>query len=324
MYSIEPNELPIVDVHKLLLSGVAPRPIALVSTIAEDGTKNLAPFSFFNAFGANPPVVAFSPARRGRDASLKDTYNNLMNSKECVIQAVTHSMLHQINLASCEYDSSVDEFERAGFTEQESDIVKPFRVAESPFQMECKLHKMVSVGEEGGSGNLAICEVVKFHVADELMTDTKIFDPNMIDLVGRNGGNYYTRASGQAVFPVDKPGAVLGIGFNGLPDFMKLSKVYTGNDLARFALVDKLPSRKTAELFISTIEVGEPSLNSFERFSRMKDYKKMLGVALVLVFAEYAQADVFLEETAKVALDFDKDFAWNVALYKGIVFDGFK
>jgi flavin reductase (DIM6/NTAB) family NADH-FMN oxidoreductase RutF len=323
MYSIEPKELPIVEVHKLLLSGVAPRPIALVSTISGDGINNLAPYSFFNAFGANPPVVAFSPARRGRDATLKDTYNNLMESKECVIQAVTHSMLHQINLASCEYDSDIDEFERAGFTPIDSDIVAPKRVLESPFQMECKLYQMVNVGEENASGNLAICEVVKFHVADELMTDTKIFDPDMIDLVGRNGGAYYTRASGHAVFPVDKPGSILGIGFNGLPKFMTHSKVYTGNDLARFALVDKMPSRKTTKSFFNNVEVGEPSESSFERFSRIRDYQKMLATALALVVAKHPRADVFLERTAGVALDFDKDFAWKVALYKGMVFDGY-
>ncbi|MCU0365413.1 MAG: flavin reductase family protein [Ignavibacteriaceae bacterium] len=212
MLHYEPKNLTVLEVHKLLLGGVAPRPIALVSTISKDGINNLSPFSFFNAFGANPPVVAFSPSRRGKDATLKDTYNNLIAVKECVIQAVTHSMVEQVSLASAEYAPDVDEFIKSGLTPIDSDIVKPKRVKESPFQMECQLMEIKSFGEGGASANLAVCEVVKFHVAEELFTNG-IIDPLKIDLVARMSGDFYTRA-GSGVFVVEKPIGKKCIGYD--------------------------------------------------------------------------------------------------------------
>ena len=169
MFHYSPADLSVPEFHRLLLGGVGPRPIALVSTLSEDGKRNLSPFSFFNAFGANPPTVAFSPARRGRDGSLKDTYNNIKSSKECVINAVTYPMVEQISLASTEYETGVDEFIKSGLTALESDLVKPQRVKESPFQMECKLVELKSYGESGGSANLAICEVLKIHVSEDIL-----------------------------------------------------------------------------------------------------------------------------------------------------------
>ena len=204
MFELDPKNASIQEVHKLLLGGVGPRPIALVSTISEDGINNLSPFSFFNAFGANPPMVAFSPARRGRDGSLKDTYHNIMATKECVIQAVTHAIVEKVNIASTEWGPKVDEFERSGLTPIDSDLVKPKRVQESPFQMECKLHQMVHLGESNGSGNLTICEVLKFHVDESVMTQGQI-DMRKIDLVSRMGGAFYCRAHGEALFELAKP-----------------------------------------------------------------------------------------------------------------------
>jgi flavin reductase (DIM6/NTAB) family NADH-FMN oxidoreductase RutF len=198
MLHIDPKEKSVGEVFDYLLGGVAPRPIALVSTLSADGEPNLAPFSFFNAFGGNPPTVAFSPSRRRRDGTTKDTYHNLMATKECVIQVVTYEIHQQVNLASGEYEAGVDEFAKSGFTPVASDIVKPARVAESPFQMECKLKEIINLGDGPGSGNLCICEVVRFHIDERLFNDKGVIDPQLIDLVGRNSARFWTRAHGDA------------------------------------------------------------------------------------------------------------------------------
>jgi len=210
MLHFEPKDLPQPELHKILLGGVAPRPIALVSSLSEDGIPNLSPFSFFNAFGSNPPIIAFSPSRRGKDASFKDTYNNLIRTRECVVQSVTYNMVEQISLASTEYSSEVNEFEKCGLTPVDSDIVKPKRVKESPFQMECKIRDIMSYGEGGASPNIFICEVLKFHVAEDIFKNG-IIHPDLIDLVSRMSANFYCRASGFAVFEVEKPIAKKGI-----------------------------------------------------------------------------------------------------------------
>ncbi|MFB3056658.1 MAG: flavin reductase family protein, partial [Ignavibacteriaceae bacterium] len=237
MLHYKPEDISVPEFHKLLLGGVGPRPIALVSTLSAEGKINLSPFSFFNAFGVNPPIIAFSPARRGKDASLKDTYNNLIATKECVVQSVTFSMVEQISLASTEYPTEVNEFIKSGLTPINSDVVKPKRVKESPFQMECKLIEMKSYGESGGSANMAICEVLKIHVAEDIFTNGLI-DPKKIDLVGRMSGNFYCRANGEAIFEVEKPTAKKGIGYDQLPDFIKHSHVFTANNLAKLANVE--------------------------------------------------------------------------------------
>ena len=193
------------DTFRLLIGGVGPRPIALVSTVSQTGVNNLAPFSFFNAFGANPPIVAFSPARRGRDGSFKDTYNNIVATQECVIQVVTHAIVKQVNEASAEFPPEIDEFEKSGLTPIDADLVQAKRVKESPFQMECRLFKMVPLGEGKASGNLTICEVLKFHVDESILSDGAI-DQRKIDLVARMGGDFYARAHGDALFELSKPG----------------------------------------------------------------------------------------------------------------------
>ncbi len=198
------KELSPQETLSLLTSGVAPRPIALVSTISKDGTVNLAPFSFFNAFGSNPPVIVFSPARRGRDDTTKDTYNSIVDTKECVVQVVTHKIVKKMNITSAEFSPEIDEFKEASFTPLKSHIVKPPRVKESPFQMECRLVHMIPVGEGKGSANLAICEVLLFHIEEALFENGKIH-PDKLDLVGRNGGDFYTRAHGSALFELPKP-----------------------------------------------------------------------------------------------------------------------
>ena len=323
MLHYEPKDLPVPELHKLLLGGVGPRPIALVSTISEDGINNLSPFSFFNAFGANPPMIAFSPARRGKDASLKDTYQNLITTKECVVQSVTYSMVEQINLASTEYPADINEFTKSGLTPIDSDIVKPKRVKESPFHMECNLIEMESYGKKGGSANMAVCEVLKIHVVKDIFTDDGIIDPKKIDLVGRMSGNYYCRASGSAIFEVEKPLQKTGIGYDLLPDFMKESQVYSGNNLGKFGNVERIPNNSEVTDFIKTLSSKfennfEEGLNAFYRYQKSADYKLMMKAALKISEMDNEKSKYLIELTAKCALESnDIDFAWKTALYLG-------
>jgi len=315
MLHYEPKDLSVPEVHRLLLGGVAPRPIALVSTISKNGINNLSPFSFFNAFGANPPIVAFSPSRRGKDASLKDTYNNLMDTKECVIQAVTHSLVEQISLASAEFSSDIDEFIKSGLTPINSDLIKPKRVKESPFQMECMLIEMKSFGESGAAANLAICEVLKFHIAEDIFTNG-IIDPVKIDLVARMSGNYYSRA-GSGVFEVEKPIGKKCIGYDRIPKHIRESDVYSANDLGKFGNSESIPGDKEVIDFIEKIK--EETLNDFEngydaflRYQRVSNHKKMLKAALSM--NENRKKN--LELSAKCALNNnDMNFAWYTALF---------
>lgn len=320
MFHYEPKDLSVPEVHKLLLGGVGPRPIALVSTISKNGVLNLSPFSFFNAFGANPPIIAFSPARRGRDGSLKDTYNNLQESRECVVQAVTYEMVEQISLASTEYPPEVNEFEKSGLTPIDSDLVKPKRVKESPFQMECILKDIFSYGNGGASANIAVCEVVKFHVAEDIFKEG-IIHPDLINLVARMSGDFYSKASGESIFVVERPNRKNGIGYDRLPNFMKLSTVFSANNLGKFANVESIPSDDEVKLFISTIESQtygniEISTEAIKRYERYKEYKKMLKALITLKNQSKATLRQQIEVCAKIALEYgDVDFAWRTALY---------
>lgn len=315
MLHYEPKDLSVPEVHRLLLGGVAPRPIALVSTISKNGINNLSPFSFFNAFGANPPIVAFSPSRRGKDASLKDTYNNLIDTKECVIQAVTHSMVEQISLASAEFASEVDEFVKSGLTPINSDVVNPKRVKESPFQMECKLIEMKSIGEGGGAANLAICEVVKFHIAEDLFTNG-IIDPLKIDLVARMSGNFYSRA-GMGVFEVEKPIGKKCIGYDQIPKHIRESDVYSGNDLAKFGNSESMPDEKDVNVFIQKIinekfEGFENGQEAFTRYQRLNDHNKMLKAAIQMDINKKQNIELAVKTALK---NNDMDFAWKTAIF---------
>ncbi len=236
-----PSELPVSKVHGLLLGAIGPRPIAFASTLDEAGRPNLAPFSFFNVFSANPPILIFSPARRGTNNTTKHTLENTLRVKEVVINIVNHDMVQQMSLASCEFPEGVNEFEKAGFTMQASDIVKPWRVKESPAQFECIVKDVVELGSEGGAGNLVICEVVKIHISDKVMDGERI-DQEKIDTVGRMGGNWYVRAHGKALFEVPKPGTTPGIGIDRIPIDVRHSSVLTRNDLGLLGGVSALPN----------------------------------------------------------------------------------
>lgn len=241
MLSVDPKSLPIPKLHQYLLGAVGPRPIAFASTIDEEGNANLAPFSFFNVFSANPPIMIFSPARSGRTNQTKDTYNNVKINPEVVINVVNYDIVHQMSLASSPYKPGVSEFEKAGFTAVSSEIVKPMRVGESPVQFECKVNEVVELGAEGGAGNLVICEVVKIHINEDVLDEKGMIDQHKIDLVSRMGGNWYCRSDKNSMFEITKPITTCGIGFESLPSDIKSSKVLTGNDLGQLAGIEVLP-----------------------------------------------------------------------------------
>jgi len=249
--TILPADLSPIEANALLCGGVAPRPIALASTINAEGVRNLSPFSFFNAFGSNPPTVAFAPNRRGRDGTVKHTYLNAVATGEFVIAAVSHAMLHPMNVASAEWPDGVDEFPKCGLTPLPARQVQPALVGESPFQMECRLQQVVELGSGPGSGLMLIGEVLAFHVREDCFVDG-LLHPDRLDLVGRNGGAYYTRASGTSVFQVPKP-AGQPIGYDALPEALKASRVLTGNDLGQLANSPALP-----DLSVVRRESGDP------------------------------------------------------------------
>ena len=317
-----PKELTFPEVQRLLQGGIGPRPIALVSTISNDGKNNLSPFSFYNVFGANPPVIAFSPSRRGRDASLKDTYLNLMETKECVVQAVTYAMVEQVSLTSTEYEKGVDEFLKSGLTPIDSDLVKPKRVKESPYQMECRLLEMHSYGNGGAAANIAVCEVIKFHIDENLFVNG-IIHPNKIDLVSRMGGDFYCRAFGENIFEVEKPIAKKGIGYDQLPEFMKESKVFTANNLGKFGNIESIPTKESITIFIK--EVMENQLNELQlsrttsrTLEEGNDIIKLLGDILSDKSLTKNEKRIRLEECAKIALESNEtEMAWKIALYSG-------
>ncbi|MGS2762390.1 flavin reductase family protein [Sinomicrobium sp. M5D2P9] len=249
MYSIEPKDVSTAKFHGLLLGAVAPRPIAFASTVDAEGNPNLSPFSFFNVFGSNPPVLIFSPSRRVRDNTTKHTLENAWATEEVVINVVNYAMVQQASLSSTEYPEGVNEFVKAGLTMLPSDLVKPFRVAESPAQFECRVKEIVELGKEGGAGNLIICEVLKMHVHEAVMNDEGQIDQHKIDLVARAGGNYYSRAR-DGFFEIPKPLATLGIGVDQVPETIRKSKVLTGNDLGMLGNVEQLPSTEEIEDFV--------------------------------------------------------------------------
>lgn len=240
MKTIDPKAVSTAALHGYMLGAVTPRPIAFASTIDSAGNVNLSPFSFFNVFSANPPIMIFSPARRGRDNTTKHTYENVLQVKEVVINIVNYDIVQQMSLSSTEYGKGVNEFEKAGLTPLASQTIKPPRVAESPVQFECRVNEVISLGTQGGAGNLVICEVLKMHINEAVLDADGKIDPVKLDAVSRMGGNWYGRAK-QGMFEVPKPLSRLGIGFDQLPEAIRTSKLLTGNDLAMLANVEVLP-----------------------------------------------------------------------------------
>jgi flavin reductase (DIM6/NTAB) family NADH-FMN oxidoreductase RutF len=247
MLTLDPKTLAIPVLQKYLQNVVAPRPICFASTIDKDGNPNLAPFSFFNIFSSNPPIAVFSPAFSGRTGAAKDTLLNVREVPEVVINVVNYEMVHQMSLASSPFAKGINEFVKAGFTPVASDLIKPFRVKESPAQLECIVKEVIALGDKGGAGNLVICEIVRIHISDAVLNSDQHIDTKKIDLVARMGDNWYCRANGDALFEVQKPITSIGIGIDNLPEHIRLSKVLSGNNLGLLASVEAIPSIDTEE-----------------------------------------------------------------------------
>ena len=256
MKTLDPKSLKTSELHGYLLGAIGPRPIAFASTVNKEGIPNLSPYSFFNVFSANPPIAIFSPARRVRNNTTKHTLENASITKEVVINVVSYNIVEQTSLSSTEYEEGVNEFVKAGFTPVRSDIVKPFRVKESPVQLECIVKDIISLGEEGGAGNLVICEIVKMHVSESILNADQQIDPHKIDLVGRMGANWYCRASGESIFEIQKPNSKIGIGYDQLPARIRSSFILSGNDLAKLANFEALPSVEDVDKFKENTDIA--------------------------------------------------------------------
>lgn len=249
MISIEPKDLTPLKLQAYLQGAVAPRPIAFASTIDAKGRPNLSPFSFFNVFSSNPPILIFSPARRVRDNTVKHTLVNCQETREVVINVVNHALVQQASLSSTEYPEGVNEFEKSGLTMLPSHLVKPYRVGESPVQFECKVNDIIALGQNGGAGNLVICEVVKLHINEDILDASGNIDQHKIDLVSRLGGNWYSR-SNAGLFEVPKPLVTLGIGVDNIPEEIRSSNVFDGNDLGKLGNIEALPTREEIDIFV--------------------------------------------------------------------------
>jgi len=275
--TIVPGEIKTALLHQYLLGAISPRPICFASTTDRNGRPNLSPFSFFNVFGSNPPTLVFSPSRRVRDNTVKHTLENIRETGEVVINVVNYAMVQQMSLSSCEYPKGVDEFEKAGFTKLASELVKPWRVAESPVQMECRVEQVIETGTEGGAGNLVICRVLMMHINDNILDAGHKIDPHKIDLVARMGADYYCRASGSAVFEVPKPNTLLGIGMDCLPPSIRNSTVLTGNDLGLLANVHEMPQVNPAFYDVRLRDIIQYfAINPGEMENELHHYAKTL------------------------------------------------
>ena len=281
MISVLPNDIPIQKLHGYLLGAVGPRPIAFASTIDDKGRPNLSPFSFFNVFSANPPILIFSPARRVRDNTTKHTLENVQKVKEVVINVVNFDIVQQMSLSSTEYAEEDNEFLKAGLSMLKSDLVKPFRVAESPVQFECKVTKIEALGNEGGAGNLIFSEVVKIHIDKAIISEDGSIDQYKIDQVARMGGNWYSRAN-QGLFEVPKPLSSLGIGVDSIPEEIRSSTVLTGNDLGMLGNIEKLPAQTQIEEFINSNEELSDLINSKDKIKMHRKAQEFLTKKEVL------------------------------------------
>lgn len=275
MLSIDPKEIPTAKLQGYLQGAIGPRPIAFASTMDRNHKPNLSPFSFFNVFSANPPVLVFSPARRVRDNTVKHTLLNAELTREVVINVVNYDIVQQASLSSTEYGEGVNEFEKAGLTMLPSDIVKPFRVKESPVQFECRVKEIIALGDGGGAGNLIICEVVKLHVSEAILDENGAINQHKIDLVARMGGNWYSRANA-GMFEVEKPLTTLGIGVDNIPGFVKECGVFNGNDLGKLGNVETLPTDEDLAAFIKEDFEIKGILSSEDESKKYKKAKQCL------------------------------------------------
>tara|TARA_B100000902_G_C27301087_1_gene912831 strand:- start:109 stop:948 length:840 start_codon:yes stop_codon:yes gene_type:complete len=232
------------NLYQYLSAAITPRPIAFVSTIDSKGNKNLSPFSFFNVFSINPPILVFSPVRRARNNTSKHTLDNIYQVKECVISLVTEEIVQQVSLSSCDFDAKTNEFEKAGFTEVKSDLVEPARIKESPINFECKINDIINLGQEGGAGSLVICEALKIHINEKVLDKNEKIDPFKLNIVSRLGENWYGKTTQDSLYKITKPISKIGMGIDNLPEEIKNSAILTGNELAILASAENIPFKK--------------------------------------------------------------------------------
>ena len=245
--SFDPKELQVARVHEILLGTIAPRPIAWASTVDKEGNVNLAPFSFFNVFGSNPPIMVFSPNRRVRDNTSKHTLENIEDTMECVINIVNYELAGQMSLTSTEYTEDVNEFIKAGLTMEPSLKVKAPRIREAPAQYECIVREIFYTGDGGGAANLIICEAIQIHVHDYIFNEHDKIDPMKVDNVARMGGIWYSRAK-EGLFQLSNPAGHTNLGFDGLPHHIRQSNYLTGSELSMLARAVEKPSEEEIEL----------------------------------------------------------------------------
>ncbi|MBK7872529.1 MAG: flavin reductase family protein [Saprospiraceae bacterium] len=284
MRKIVPGTIPTADFHQYLLGAVSPRPIAFASTLDKNGVPNLAPYSFFNCFSSNPPILVFSSNRKVGNNTTKDTLHNVMETGEVVINVVTYNIVRQAAITSIEYPPEVSEFEKAGFTPIASELVKPFRVKESPIHIECKVNQIIPLGEQGGAGHLIICEVLQMHIDEAVLDEKERIDPHKIDLMGRMGRAFYVRASGEAVHTIFQPYNILGIGFDQLPKGIRHSKILTGNDLGQLAALTEAPARSSVlelknDPYIQQLLQSENPLEELHRYAQKELAKENVALA---------------------------------------------
>ena len=255
MRTINPKEIPVPQLHGLLQSAVSPRPIAFAGTVDKYGNVNLSPFSFFNVFSSNPPILVFSPSRRVRDNTTKHTLQNILEVPEVVINIVSYDMVQQASLSSVEFPKGANEFKKSGLREVASQMVKPPRVGESPVSFECNVNQVIPLGDKGGAGNLILCEILLIHFKEEIFDANGKIDPHRIDAVARMGGDYYCRANGENIFTVPKPNDKLTIGYDQIPEHIRNSKILSGNDLGMLGNVERLPDLEAVNKILERPEV---------------------------------------------------------------------
>lgn len=257
MKTFYPKDLSTAEVQNLLQGAVTPRPIAFASTVDKSGNVNLSPFSFFNLFSSNPPILVFSPSRRVRDNSTKHTLDNVMEVPEVVIHIVGFDRVEQMSLASTEYPKGVNEFEKAGLTAVKSDLVTPPRVKEAAVALECKVNEVKALGTGGGAGNLVICEVIAIHINEAILDEMDVIDPFKLSPVARLGGSWYSKITPDSLFQIPKPLSNLGIGVDQIPEVIRTSPILTGNNLGRLGNVMELPTEEEVLNFSNSEEIQE-------------------------------------------------------------------
>jgi len=293
--SFDPKELATNVLHDYLLSTIAPRPIAWASTIDENGKVNLAPFSFFNVFGSNPPTLVFSPSSRVRDNTQKHTLLNAQKTGECVINIANYELAGQMGLTSGEFPEGVNEFEMANLEMAVSVKVKPPRVNAGPAQFECIVKQIIPTGTNAGAGNLIICEVVYLHLNENIFNQEDKIDPHLVDNIARMGKIWYTRAK-EGLFQMPNPKGTKIIGFSRLPEHIRHSKYLTGSELAKLAGVDYIPSPEEIKAEEALPEMQEIFRNSGGNSDQLDQALHILAKPLI--------AENKFEEAWRVLLSF--------------------